>query len=137
MNRIKYDSDLIKLITLFESMTGASVKDCIADDKLTFVVEENEMGKAIGKHGSNIKRMEGLLKKGVRLVEFNDDVCKFVANLVYPSKADDIREENGVVSIYVRDAKAKGIIIGRNRHRISMVNSIAKRYFDVEEVKVA
>ena len=137
MERIKYNSDVMKFMSLFESMTGAKLKDCIANGNVIFIVQESEMGKAIGKHGSNIKRMEGLLKKGVRLVEFNDDVCKFVANLVYPSTADDIREEDGIVSIYVRDAKAKGIIIGRNRHRISMVNSIAKRYFDVEEVKVA
>ena len=127
----------MKFMSLFESMTGAKLKDCIANGNVTFIVQKSDMGKAIGKNGSNIKRIENLLKRGVRLVEFNDDVCKFVANLVYPSKADDIREENGVVSIYVRDAKAKGIIIGRNRHRISMVNSIAKRYFDVEEVKVA
>lgn len=127
----------MKFMSLFESLTGAKLKDCIANGNVTFIVQESEMGRAIGKNGSNIKRMENLLKRGIRLVEFNDDVCKFVANLVYPSKADDIREENGVVSIYVRDAKAKGIIIGRDRHRISMVNSIVKRYFNIEEVKVA
>ena len=31
MNKIKYDSDSMKLITLFESMTGAKVKDCISN----------------------------------------------------------------------------------------------------------
>ena len=57
MNKIKFDSDLMKLITLFESMSGAKVKDCIANEKLIFVVEENEMGKAIGRSGVNIKRI--------------------------------------------------------------------------------
>ncbi|MBI2208126.1 NusA-like transcription termination signal-binding factor [Candidatus Woesearchaeota archaeon] len=136
MERIKYNSDVMKFMSLFESLTGAKLKDCIANGSIMFIVQESEMGKAIGKKGSNIKRMENLLNKGVRLVEFNGDVCKFVANLVYPSKADDIREEDGIVSIYVRDAKAKGIIIGRDRHRINMLNSVVKRYFDVEEVKV-
>lgn len=127
----------MKFMSLFESLTGAKLKDCIANGNVTFIVQESEMGKAIGKNGSNIKRMENLLKRGIRLVEFNGDVCQFVANLIYPTKANDIKEEEGVVSIYAADTKAKGIIIGRDRHRISMVNSIVKRYFNIEEVKVA
>ena len=126
----------MKFISLFESLTGAKLKDCIANGNVMFIVQEGEMGKAIGKKGINIKRIENLLKKSVRLVEFNGDVCKFTANLIYPSNADDIKEEEGVVSIYLQDAKAKGIIIGRDRHRINMVNSIAKRYFDIIEIKV-
>ena len=136
MERIKYNSDVMKFISLFESLTGAKLKDCIANGNVMFIVQEGEMGKAIGKKGSNIKRIENLLKKSVRLVEFNGDVCKFAANLIYPSNADDIKEEEGVVSIYARDAKAKGIIIGRDRHRINTVNSIVKRYFDIIEIKV-
>ena len=136
MERIKYNSDVMKVMSLFESLTGAKLKDCIANDSIIFIVRESEMGKAIGRKGSNIKRIENLLKKAVRLVEFSDDVCKFVANLIYPSKADDIKEEEGVVSIYAADTKAKGIIIGRDRHRINMVNSIVKRYFNIIEIKV-
>ena len=136
MERIKYNSDVMKLMSLFESLTGAKLKDCIANDNVMFVVEQSEMGKAIGKKGSNIKRIENLLKKSVRLIEFNDDASKFVANLIYPAKADDIKEEEGVVSIYAADTKTKGSIIGRDRHRINMVNNIAKRYFDIKEVKV-
>ena len=67
MSKIKYDSESMKLITLFESMTGAKVKDCIANDKLVFVMEENEMGRAIGKNGINIKRLENKLKKKIKL----------------------------------------------------------------------
>ena len=124
-------------MSLFESLTGAKLKDCIANDNVMFIVRESEMGKAIGKKGSNIKRIENLLKKTVRLVEFNDDACKFVANLIYPTKADDVKEEGGIVSIYVDDMKTKGIIIGRDRHRIKSINNIVKRYFKIEEVKVA
>ncbi|MBI2135369.1 NusA-like transcription termination signal-binding factor [Candidatus Woesearchaeota archaeon] len=137
MERIKYNSDVMKVMSLFESLTGAKLKDCIANGNVTFIVQESEMGKAIGKKGSNIKRIENMLKKSVRLFEFNDDVCRFVANLIYPSKADDVKEEDGIVSIYAADMKTKGIIIGRDRHRIKSINSIVKRYFNIIEVKVA
>ena len=95
MNRIKYDSELIRLMTFFESMTGAKVKDCISDDKLIFIVEENNMGKAIGKNGANIKRLESALKRKVKLAEFSDDVLQFVRNLVYPADVAEIKNDGG------------------------------------------
>jgi len=65
--KIKYDENLIKYISVFESITNTKLKDCIAeDDRLLFIVEEGQIGKAIGKQGSNIRRLEDLLKKRVR-----------------------------------------------------------------------
>ena len=136
MVMIKYNIDIMRYITLFESLTGAKVKDCIVNDIIVFIIHENEMGKAIGKHGSNIKRVENTLKKKIKLVEFNNDVSQFVQNLIYPLKAKEIKEEDGIVAIHVDDRKTKGLLIGRDRHNISLVNDIVKRYFKVEEVKV-
>lgn len=127
----------MRYISLFESLTGARVKDCIVNGTVMFIIHENEMGKAIGKHGSNIKRVENILKKKMKLVEFNKDVSQFVQNLIYPLKAKEIKEEDGIVTIYGDDRKTKGLLIGRDRHNISFVNDIVKRYFKVKEVKVA
>jgi|TARA_B100001964_G_C14197442_1_gene584133 N utilization substance protein A len=135
--RIKYNLDVIKYISLFESLTGAKVKDCIVNDNIIFIVHENEMGKAIGKQGSNIKRVENTLKKKIRLIEFNNDVLQFVQNLIYPLKAKEIKEEEGMINIYCADVKTKGLLIGRDRHNINSIKGIVKRYFDVTEVKVA
>ena len=136
MNRIKYDSELIKLITLFESMTGASVKDCIADDKLTFIVDENEMGKAIGKGGANIKRLENALKKRIRVIEYNNDITQFVRNMAYPSQVAEIKNEDGIVTINGKDSNTRAMLIGRNRQNLIQINDIVKRYFEVKEIKV-
>lgn len=126
----------MRYISLFESLTGAKVKDCIVNDTVMFVVHENEMGKAIGKHGSNIKRVENALKKKIKLVEFNNDVSQFVQNLISPLKAKEIKEEDMIVTIYGNDTKTKGLLIGRDRHNINLTSDIVKRYFKVEEVKV-
>ena len=136
MARIKYNADLMKYISLFESLTGAKVKDCIANDSIFFIMHENEMGRAIGKGGSNIKRVEEVLKKKIRLAEFNNDVCKFIGNLIYPVKAKEIKEEEGIVTIYCDDGKTKGMLIGRDRHNINATIEIVKRYFKIEEIKV-
>ena len=86
MIKVKYDSDLIKLMMIFESMSGAKIKDCIANGKILIIVEENEMGKAIGKNGINIKKFENKLKKKVKLAEFSSDAGQFVRNLAYPAE---------------------------------------------------
>ncbi len=127
----------MKYMSLFESLSGAKVKDCIVNDVIFFIVHENEMGKAIGKQGSNIKRVENTLKKKIKLAEFNNDVSQFIQNLIYPLKAKEIKEEEGVVTIYVDDRKTKGMLIGRDRHNINSIKDIVKRYFKVEEIKVA
>ena len=127
----------MRYMSLFESLTGAKVKDCILNDIVMFVVHENEMGKAIGKHASNIKRVENTLKKRIKLVEFNNDVSQFVQNLIYPLKAREIKEEDGIVTVYGEDTRTKGLLIGRDRRNLNSINDIVKRYFKIEEVKVA
>ena len=126
----------MKLITLFESMTGANVKDCISNDKLVFVVEESEMGKAIGKNGVNIKRVENKLRRKIKLVEFSSDALQFVKNMVYPVEIFDVKQENEGITIYAKDTHTRAMLIGRERQNISHLSDIVKRYFDVKEIKV-
>ena len=137
MVKIKYDVNIMQYISLFESLTGAKVKDCIVNATVIFIVHENEMGKAIGKQGSNIKRVENALKKKIRLAEFSDNILQFVGNLIYPIRAKEIKEEDGIITIYGNDTKSKGLLIGRDRHNLNQINDIVKRYFDIKEVKVA
>lgn len=136
MSRIRYDSDLMKLIAFFESMTGAKVKDCISNEKLVFIMEEGEMGKAIGRNGVNIKRMENAVKRKVKLVEFSSNVLQFVKNVIYPAEVLGVDIEGNVVAIRGKDANAKAMIIGREHQNINHVSDIVKRYFDIKEIRV-
>ena len=136
MIKAKYNSDSMKLITLFESMTGAQVKDCIVNEKLLFVIEENEMGKAIGKNGIHIKKLESMMKKRIRLVEFSNDVVQFIKNLAYPIEILNIENNDGTVTIFGKDANTRAMIIGRERQNINHIANIVKRYFDINELKV-
>lgn len=136
MNKIKYDSDLMKLMMFFESMTGAKVKDCISNEKLIFIIEENEMGKAIGKNGANVKRIENALKKKIKLVEFSNDALQFVKNIIYPIEVLDINFEEGIIIIHGKDANAKAMLIGREHQNINNLTGIVGRYFDVKGIRV-
>ena len=136
MSKVKFDSDSMKLMMLFESVTGAKVKDCIANEKLILIMEENEMGKAIGRNGVNIKRMENKLKRKIKLVEFSDDVLKFIKNIIYPIEALDIKNEDEIITIHGKDTSSKAMLIGRERQNINHISSIVKRYFDIKEIRV-
>jgi len=126
----------MKLITLFESMTGANVKDCIANEKLIFIIEENEMGKAIGRNGVNIKRMEVLLKKKIKLAEYNKDILQFIKNMIHPVELSDIKQENRIITIYGKDSSTRAMLVGRERQNINHLTDVVKRYFDIKEIKV-
>ena len=136
MNRLRFDSDSMKLIMFFESMTGTKVKDCIIHEKLTFIISEGEMGKAIGKNGVNIRKVEMKLKKKIKLVEFSNDILQFVKNIIYPIEVFDINNEDGIVTIFGKDANSKAMLIGRERKNINHVRDIVQRYFDVKEIRV-
>ena len=60
MSKIVYDQNLLKFMSVFESMTHARVKDCLQAhlidaksefDLVLFIVEPGDMGKAIGPKG--------------------------------------------------------------------------------------
>ncbi len=139
MSRIKYDINLMKFMQLFENLTRARLKDCISgedNEQLTFVVEENEIGKAIGKGGSNVRRLEDLLKKKIKIVEFNNDIKQFIRNFVLPLQVKDINQEDSIITITGFDTKTKGLLIGRDRKNLNTLKDVVKRYFEFEDIKV-
>ena len=62
---IKLTTDQIKLMSLFQNVTGATARDCIEDEKLDrviFIVNQGKMGLAIGKGGTTNKRLDGSMQ---------------------------------------------------------------------------
>lgn len=126
-------AEVIGYINLFENLTRARVKGCHpSSDALVFVVYEGDAGKAIGKGGENIRRLTHLLKKRIKVVEFSDDLLKFVANLILPAKADVRLEDEKTVMIEGKGAKFKQSVLGPERKNLKEIQSIVSNYFDVE-----
>ena len=135
--KIVYDATLMKFMSLFESLTRARVKDCIAQDGMViFVVQPNEIGKAIGPKGRNARKLEQILKKRVKIVEFSEEPATFIKSLVHPLQVREIKEEDGVFTITAADLKTRGMLIGRSASHLRKYESIVKRYFPIKELKV-
>lgn len=140
---IKFTSREMRYIALFESITGATVKDCIVDNdinRIIFVIKEGDVGMAIGKGGKNIHILEKMTGKKHEIIEHSENPTQFIKNALRPAKVDEIRiseRKDGktiaVVSVNPRD---KGVAIGKNGRNADRIRFLAKRYFQIQNVNI-
>lgn len=138
MRGIKFDVSTIKYMSLFETLTRAKPKDCFFDSNghLVFVIQQGNMSKAIGRHGSNVKKLERTLKKKIKIVEFNRNLLKFISSLIAPVKAKEIKIQDKTVIITPQDLKTRGLLIGKSAKNLRNFENITKKYFDIKEIRV-
>jgi len=135
--KIIYDMSAMKFMSLFESITRSKLKDCIIKDTLVlFIVQPNEIGKAVGAKGVNVRKLERILKKKIKIVEFSPEPVNFIKNLVHPLQVKEITEDEGVYIMTPVDLKTRGMLIGRNASHLRAYEDIIKRYFPIKELKV-
>lgn len=138
-SKIIYDTDMIKIMSLFESITRTKLKDFFKDHKetLNFIVVKGEIGKAVGKKASNVKKLEKLLNRKIKIVEFDSKLKRFIKNIIFPLKTKNISEYEGIITIDSEDSKTRGILIGRNAQNLRNLEQITKKYFpELKEIKV-
>ena len=138
---IKFNANEIRFIALFESMTGAMVKDCILDDensKVTFVVKNGDMGLAIGKGGSTVTKVKKAVGRGVEIIEHNEDPAQFIKNVLSPAELKSIKivEKNNdeKIAIVNTDSSNKRIAIGKNGINIERAKLLANRLYNIENI---
>ena len=138
---IKFNANEIRYIALFESMTGAMVKDCIIDDdngKVTFVVKNGDMGLAIGKGGSTVTKVQKAVDKGVEIIEYSEDPTIFIKNILAPAELKSIKviqkESGEKMAIVNTDSVNKRIAIGKNGINIERAKFLAKRQHNVNNI---
>ena len=136
--KVKYDMDMIQNMSLFEKVTHSKLKDAFfSDDKLVFVVFPGQMGKALGKNRVNLLKLEKLMKKKLKMVEFSENMPQFVMNAIFPLRVDDLVVHEGVVTLRSADTRTKGLLIGMRAKNLRALEKIVQRYFsDVVEIKV-
>jgi N utilization substance protein A len=140
---IKFTSTEMRYIALFESITGASVKDCIIDEeqgRVIFVVNEGQVGVAIGRGGRNIHTLERMTGKKHEIIEYSEDPARFIQNALKPAMVKEVRitempdgKSIAVVNVNPRD---KGVAIGKNGRNAERLRFLAKRYFQIQNVSI-
>lgn len=140
---IKLTTDQMRLMSLFQNVTGATARDCVEDEKqnrVIFVVNSGKMGLAIGKGGSHIKTLQNMVKKSVELVEFDDDPSVFLKNLLNSKLVSEVKinkkTDGSTQAIVMVDPRKKGIVVGREGRNAEKARLLARRYFDITSVLI-
>jgi N utilization substance protein A len=140
---IRFTSREMRFIALFESITGAMVKDCIIDDELNriiFVIKKGEVGMAIGKRGKNIRLLEKMTGKRHEIIEHSDNPAQFIKNALKPARVKEIRiterPDGKTIAVVAVNPKDKGVAIGKNGRNAERIRFLAKRYFQIQHVSI-
>ncbi len=141
-SRIKLTGEEMRLIALFENITGATANDCVIDnegERIIFVAKAGQMGLAIGKAGKNINMLRKMTGRPIEVVEFSDTAEGLIKNCLSPAKVKEIRiterPDRKIVVIEV-DPKDKALAIGKNGRTIDKTRMLAKRYYQVDHVQI-
>ena len=134
---IVFDTETIKTINLFETVSQASVKDCIImDDRIYFLIEEGGLKKII-ENGQLLKNLEKMLNKKILIFEYSKDVSLFLKNSIRGIREIKIRneKEEKVVEIGV-DNSVKSLVIGKDGKNIKALRQILKRNYNIDNLVV-
>ena len=140
---IKFTSLEMRYIALFQSITGATVKDCIVDpdlNRIIVVVKEGNIGMAIGKKGKNIHTLERMTGKKHEVIEHSENPAQFIKNALKPAKVDEVRiterMDGKTIAVISVNPKDKGVAIGKNGRNAERIRFLAKRYFQIQNVSI-
>jgi N utilization substance protein A len=130
---VEFDEETIRLITLFEGLTGVSVKDCVVSEnnEVFMLIEEGKIGIAIGKNGKNIKKIESLVKKNIKLFEFSPDINIFIKRIIPYANKLNLKDDK--LEVWV-EKKYRPVVIGRDKKNLNILKKILERNFGIKEL---
>ena len=141
--KIKLTSDELRLMSLFQSITSVTARDCVVDgkmDRVIFIVNKGQMGLAIGKGGMTIRQLQNVVTRKVELVEYSDDASDFVRNILNPQMVNEVkitqRTDGSKQAVVLVDAKRKGVVVGKEGRNAEKARLLAKRYFQISNVLI-
>ena len=146
---IKIDRDTMELISLFNNISGAIIKDCLifkspenASEIIIFLVKKQDVGKAIGKAGEHVKDLMAKLHKKIDVIPFSDNLEEFIQFILNTTKNSikvqniEIKEskyqkKTVIISVMPQD---RGKAIGKDGSMIKKIKELVIRHFDVDNV---
>ncbi len=149
---MEFNNDDLLFFSSFFNITKVNAQDMIRDKGyIIFIVNPFEMGKAIGKNASNIKKLTSKYKHKVIILPKTEDPEMFIRAFFNNVKilSVDLREAMGQKGLFVTiDERDRGIAIGKNGNRIKVAKNIlktrygcdlylkTKRVLDIQDRKV-
>ena len=146
---IKIDRNSMELISLFNNISGAIIKDCLIYESpenhseiIIFLVKKEDVGKAIGRSGEHVKDLMTKLQKKIDVIPYSEKIDQFIQYILNTSKNSikvqsiEIKEnknEKKTVIISVRP-QDRGKAIGKEGSMIRKIKMLVIRHFEVDNV---
>jgi len=134
----RFDTEIIRLMTLFENVTGAPVKDCITDNNTVyFVIEEGKVGIAIGKNGNSVKHAEKIIGKTIKIFEFSNELFRFVKHLIPQAVEVKVVNENDKTIVEIKvEKKDRALVIGRDGKNLNLFKQLLQRTHGINDLVI-
>jgi N utilization substance protein A len=139
----------MELISLFNNLSGAIIKDCLTfnspennSEIIIFLVKKEDVGKAIGKSGEHVKDLMNKLQKKIDVIPYSEKLEQFIQFILNTSKNSitvqeiEIKENKNdkktvIISVKPQD---RGKAIGKEGSMIRKVKLLVTRHFEVDNV---
>ena len=136
---MRLTSDEIFYLNALNSASGANARDCVVrGNVISFLIKKEELGKAIGKDASSVKKLRQKLKLNVELLEYPEKIGEFVKKALYNIKIKEVgvQEKNGkkIANVSLEPGeKRKVLSIGS---RLKRIKALAQRNYGIEDIKI-
>jgi len=132
---------LIRYLNLFAGVTKVPTTKCfVYNNQIIFAVPKTQVSRAIGRDAVNVKRLNSILRRKIRVVAMpmsncNDEIGRFVEAVISPIEFNKVEvKENSVVISAGRQSKAS--LIGRDRQREKELSDVLKNFFNVAKLRI-